>query len=115
MEICSNQGTGIREQGTGNRDGALWLKCGVSLDERHLRPGRTRHFISDGKGQREFPAFESLVVTTYPSDSGCYLMHVCASGETADTWHENLEDALYQAEYEFEVRPDEWTEIDEAF
>ena len=87
----------------------------VTLGEHHLRPGRTRHFIGFGEGRREFPPFTSLAITRYPGNSGFYLMHLCEDGQGTDTWHASLDDAFHQAEYEFGVRPDEWTEVDEAF
>lgn len=87
----------------------------VTLGEHHLRPGRTRHYIGFAEGKREFPPFTSLVITRHPGDSGYYLMHLCEDGQGTDTWHVSLEDAFHQAEYEFGVRPDEWTEVDEAF
>ena len=83
----------------------------VVLREHHLSPGRTSHYI-DG---REFAPFKSLAITTYPGDSGCYLMHITADGQCADTWHETLDDAFHQAEYEFEVRRDEWEAVNEPF
>lgn len=83
----------------------------VALDERHLRPGRTKH-ASNGK---EFSPFTKLAICQYPGEVGIYLMHVCENGQVADTWHENPEDAIYQAQWEFGVQPDEWIEANEPF
>jgi hypothetical protein len=80
----------------------------VTLNERHLLPGRTRHTLIDEKGAREFPPFTSLLIAQYPGDAGYYLMHLCEGGVGADTWHQNLDDALHQAEWEFGVSPEEW-------
>jgi len=87
----------------------------VVLNERHLRPGRTKHRLSDSQGLRDFPPFVSLVITRYPEDPGFYLMHVCEDGQGADTWHETLDDALNQAEYEFGVKIEERIEVNEPF
>jgi len=87
----------------------------VTLGDHHLRPGRTRHFLGFGEGKREFPPFTSLVITQYPGKLSCYLMHICEDGSGTDTWHESLEDALHQAEWEFGVRLEEWTETNEPF
>ena len=87
----------------------------VALGEHHLRPGQTKHTLSDSQGIREFPPFVSLVITQSPGESGFYLMHCCENGQGADTWHETLDDALHQAEYEFEVKPEEWIETNEVF
>ncbi|MGA2167616.1 MAG: hypothetical protein ABSG62_05350 [Terracidiphilus sp.] len=80
----------------------------VALGEHHLRPGRTKHTLVDSQGQRDFPLFTSLVVAQYPGDSGYYLLHLCEDGQGTDTWHATLDDALHQAEYEFEVKPEDW-------
>jgi hypothetical protein len=87
----------------------------VVLNESHLRPGLTKHFLCDAQGKREFPPFTSLVITQYPGDSGYYLMHICENGQVADTWYLTLDEALHQAEYEFRIRAEEWTEMNEPF
>jgi len=87
----------------------------VTLNERHLHPGRTKHTLIDEKGAREFPSFTSLVIAQYPGDEGNYLLHICEGREGTDTWHQNLDDALHQAEWEFGVSPEEWIETNEAF
>ena len=53
----------------------------------------------------------SLEIAQFPTDSGFYLLHICASGEIADTWHETVEDAMHQAEFEFGVHKDEWVSV----
>jgi hypothetical protein len=83
----------------------------VALNEGHQRLGRTKH-ISNGK---ESPPFTSLVICQSPGDAGFFLMHICENGRAADTWHENLEDALHQAEWEFGVQAEEWIEANEPF
>lgn len=70
--------------------------------------GRVRHALIDEVGSRSFSEFVRLEIATYGSDRGFYLFHICADGKVADTWHETLEDAIHQAEFEFEIRPDEW-------
>jgi hypothetical protein len=75
----------------------------VTLKKHHLSPGRTKHTLSDSKGVRPFPPFTSLAITRYGEESGYYLMHICDNNLGTDTWHETLEDALGQAEWEFGV------------
>jgi hypothetical protein len=87
----------------------------IKLQNHHLSPGRTKHRIVDNQGARDFPPFTALAITQSPGESGCYLMHLCDDGQAADTWHENLEDALHQAEWEFGVKPAEWQEVNEPF
>jgi hypothetical protein len=83
----------------------------VALKEHHRRPGRTNHSFNG----KEFGPFTSLEISQYPDDAGYYLMHICEDGGCADTWHESIDDALHQAEWEFGVRPGEWSETDEQF
>ena len=89
----------------------------VTLGEQHIRPGRTKHTLIDANGARPFPPFTSLVITRclLPDDNGFYLEHLCADGLGTDTWHQTLEDALHQAEWEFGVHPTEWIEVNEPF
>jgi hypothetical protein len=82
------------------------------LNERHLRPGRTKHTLCDGQGSREFPPFVSLVIAQYLGDSGYYLLHLCEDGKGTDTWHQSLDDALHQAEYEYEVKREDWVDVE---
>jgi hypothetical protein len=68
-----------------------------------------KHTISDVKGSRNFPSFDELEIAAYPGQNGCYLFRMCADGQGTDTWHETIEDALAQAEWEFGVKAEEWT------
>lgn len=80
----------------------------VTLGANHLRPGRTRHAISDGKSEREFPPFVRLEIARHPGDADYYLLHICDDGSVADTCHSTVEEALHQAEWEFGVQKSEW-------
>ena len=85
--------------------------------ESHQHVSRTRHTVSDDGGERAFPPFTELVIAADPGATSCYLFHVCADGQVADTWHLSVEDALSQAEWEFGIQPDDWSTPDqpEAF
>jgi len=83
----------------------------VTLGPHHLKPGRTKHTIRDGKGKREFAPFIALEIARYPNQPSCYLFHISENGEVADTWHQTLEEALDQAEYEFGVGRHEWVDV----
>jgi hypothetical protein len=72
----------------------------------------TKHTISDSNGKRGFPPFVELVIAADPGEASCYLFHVCADGQVADTWHQSVAEALDQAEWEFGVQPGEWTSPD---
>ena len=83
----------------------------VMLNERHLCAEQARRGLPDRQEKKSIPAHISLVIAQFPSDSGYFLLYQCEDGQTADTWHPSLEDALHQAEIEFEVRSEEWIEI----
>jgi hypothetical protein len=68
----------------------------------------TKHAISDGKDIRPFPPFVELEIAAYPGEKSCYLFHICADGQGTDTWHETIDDAVHQAEWEFGVKAEEW-------
>ena len=80
----------------------------VTLGANHLRPGRTRHAISNGRSERGFSAFVRLEIARYPADDGYYLLHICEDGAVADTHHSTVEEAMHQAEWEFGVQRTEW-------
>jgi hypothetical protein len=87
----------------------------VELGSHHLRPGRTNHRISDSSGIRDFPPFKALEICSYPGDSGFYLMYEPETGQGTDTHHETLEDALSQAQWEFNILPAEWIKTDRPY
>ena len=82
----------------------------VALGPQHLRPGRTKHTIRDAKGERDFAPFVALEIASYPNEQSCYLFHISENGEAADTWHQTLEEAFDQAEWEFGVQRNEWVD-----
>jgi hypothetical protein len=87
----------------------------VLLGPHHPSPGKTRHTLSDSAGIRPFPPFKSLQIAHYPGSVGYYLFYFCADGKGTDTWHQSLEDALHQAEWELGVRSEEWTDTLETY
>jgi hypothetical protein len=87
----------------------------VQLTNRHLNPGRTTHTLVDSQGRRPFAPFKELVIAHTPGTVGYYLMHHSIDGTGTDTWHESLEDAMHQGEWEFEVKPSEWVEVNEPY
>ena len=79
----------------------------------HHHASLTKHTISDSKGTRPFPPFVELAIAADPGETICYLFHVCGDGRVADTWHESIDEAVGQAEFDFGVQPGEWTVPDE--
>lgn len=59
--------------------------------------------------------FKSLVVCQFPNDNGYYLLYFDDKGEEiTDTWHETLEDAKDQAEYEYPGITNIWIDFKEV-
>ncbi len=87
----------------------------VLLGPQHLTPGRTIHILHDKDGSRPFSPFTSLEIAHYEGSNEYYLLHICGDGQVADTWHQSIADALYQAESELGVHSHEWMDIAEEF
>jgi hypothetical protein len=70
--------------------------------------GRTNHLI----GNQPMPKPASLQIAQYDNDAGFYLFYLNEKNEVmTDTWHETIEEAMDQAEWEFQIVSDEWTTI----
>jgi hypothetical protein len=82
-----------------------WSTLG-SIELRDQSPQNKTLHTSNGA---PFPPFTKLEIATYLGDPGFYLLHICSDGQIADTYHESLEDAFHQAEYEFGVKQTDWT------
>jgi hypothetical protein len=80
----------------------------VALTDKHKPTGGTRHYI----GSEELPAPASLKIARYEEDAGYYLFYCDEAGtELTDTYHDSLDQALAQAEWEFGVEPGEWEPV----
>jgi len=86
----------------------------VELGSHHLRPGRAKHQLKDASGLHDFAPFVALEICTSPAH-GFYLMYEPESGHGTDTWHQSLDDAFHQAEWEFGVAQAEWKETDRPY
>jgi len=59
------------------------------------------------------PIPSELRIVKFQNDPGFYLLYLDDGGnELTDTYHENLERALEQGNWEFNVKPDEWEVVD---
>jgi len=79
----------------------------VELGPQHSQ-SKTRHRI----GARDVFDFKRLELGNYAGEQGYYLLHICSDDTGTDTWHQTLDDALHQAEWEFGVRRDEWRMVE---
>jgi hypothetical protein len=56
--------------------------------------------------------FEALAIATYEGGEGIHLLYLDADWEeVTDTWHESLEDAKRQAEFEYEGITAKWKAV----
>ncbi len=79
-------------------DGAT-VVCWSPIDERHAFTGRTSHSVD---GQPIGPMC-ALAVCRYPGEDCVYLFGCDANWTVvADTWHETIDEAVRQAELEYE-------------
>lgn len=92
-----------------NLMGYLVLKE-ITLDEiKHQVTGHTRHFVG---GEQVESTIKSLKIIQIPPGTAFYLIYFNKNGkELTDTWHQSLEDAMNQAKFEFNVRPEEWKDV----
>ena len=66
---------------------------------------KKRHY----EGIGELPSPVALQIVRYGDDAGCYLLYLDERGEEiTDVYHETVEQAMEQAEREFEVKPGSW-------
>ena len=81
----------------------------MKLGPAHPPTGETRHYY----GTVELPPPVELRIAQHVGDDGFYLFYCDETGrEQADTYHNSLEAAMQQAEFEFGVKPDEWEVVD---
>ena len=70
--------------------------------------GNTTHY----DGNKILPQPFALNIVKYDGDSGFYLFYLDESGkEQTDTYHESIEDAFKQAEFEFGVKKEDWKNL----
>lgn len=77
----------------------------VVLGPQHRVTGKTRHYY----GTAPLPPPSELRIAPFAGDPGFYLLYLDSSGnELTDTYHGSVEEAMAQADFEFEVNPSDW-------
>lgn len=85
--------------------GGARVICFSPLDERHRCTGNTRHL---NHGELIGPA-AGLVIAQYEGESAFYLFGCDDAWRTqSDTWHQTLDEAKGQAEFEYEGVSKTW-------
>ena len=81
------------------------MVCYTPIDHRHRHTDGTQQIVS---GVLLGPA-AGLAICQYDGERAFYLFGCDAEwNSTSDTWHETLEDALAQAEHEYEGSSATW-------
>jgi hypothetical protein len=77
----------------------------ITLKKTHKKVSRTKN-IAYGKLIKR-P--NKLVICSYTGDTGYYLMQYSEDDlELIDTYHDSIEEAMEQAEWEYDIKPYEW-------
>ncbi len=83
--------------------------CYTSIDSRHRHTGNTKQIVG---GVVLGPA-SGLAICQYEGDTAYYLFGCDAEWNSlTDTWHETLEDAKEQAEFEYEGTSNTWSTLE---
>ncbi len=82
----------------------LWT---VVLSKKHCLTGNTKHY----KGNELLPRPAELRIVKHSVDRGFFLYYCDDNGDClTDTYHESTQHAMEQAEFEFNVKKNEWIE-----
>lgn len=77
----------------------------TDIDNRHVKTDKTEHFI----GGQKVSQTSCLAICKYDNDSGYYLFGCDNDWNTiTDTYHDNIENAKAQAEFEFINTMETW-------
>ena len=77
----------------------------VMLGKPHRSTGNTRLL----RGAEVLPPPSELHIVKYLDIGGFGLLYLDEKGNAqTDTWHKTLEDAMAQADFEFQVKPLDW-------
>ncbi len=85
--------------------GGAKVICYTPIDTRHRHTGNTKQIVG---GVLLGPA-KGLAICQYDGESAFYLFGCDEEWNSlSDTWHETLEDAKEQAEFEYEGTKETW-------
>jgi hypothetical protein len=79
------------------------------LGPNHKPTGRTRHYTNGVLNATPL----HLAIGRYPDVPGYYLLYLDQHGEELnDTYHDTIEAAMRQAQWEFSIKPCDWEVLD---
>jgi hypothetical protein len=82
--------------------GSECVRLATARVDQNRVTGKTHHYRGNGLQ----PPPRSLEIVQLPPDTGYYLLYLDENGaEMNDTWHESLDRAMDQANYEFSLLP----------
>jgi hypothetical protein len=96
--------------------GATVLRLAV-VDENVRPTGATKHLLGAIVGGELVPGrplgpFAALAIVRYSDCEGYYLLYLDEVwDEVTDTWHETVEDAMRQAEWEYQGITEKWVVV----
>ena len=83
----------------------------VQLQKHHVPTGKTRHY----SGGRLLPPPQELQIVKLAGGKGYYLLYFNEKGEEmTDTFHEEIQGAMDQAEHEFNVTQGDWKVVTQS-
>ena len=77
----------------------------IKLAKHHTPTNKVQQYVLGKPAKRP----KALQIVKYLDDKGYYLLYLDEKGEEiTDTYYESIASAMEQAEYEFNVKNDEW-------
>jgi hypothetical protein len=85
--------------------GGARVVCYTPIDSRHVKTGNTTHIVASEEAESP----KGLAICQYEGDNAYYLFGCNEAWQSyTDTWHESLEDAKEQAEFEYTGTSTTW-------
>ena len=84
------------------------VRAYTAIDHRHRSTGGTRHLVAGAQA----PPAVGLAICQYEGDTAFYLFGCDSNWRSrTDTWHETLDDAKRQAEFEYAGTSQTWVDV----
>ena len=80
----------------------------VKLEPHHEPKGNVHYFV-EGK---PMPKPKTLEIVKLPAADACHLIYVDSNDyELSESWHPTIDAAMYHAQWEYGIKPEEWTNL----